>query len=126
MATGLGRSWTLSPPDVAGAGDLEWATTAGVPSGHPLVQGLQSTQAGGSGYDVDAPRGLIVTQDIDAPRPQGNMGGAADVFDDWRDLFDFKSSPAPYVLLALLAIIGIVAMRVEVRGGPANIRASLG
>jgi len=126
VSTGLGRGWTMAPADVAGAGDMVWATTAGVPPGHPLVQGLQSSQAGGPGWDVDAARGLVVTQDIDAPRPGANMGGAADVFDDWRDLFDFRNSPAPWVLLAVLAMIGLVAMRVEVRGGPANIRAALG
>jgi hypothetical protein len=120
-----GDSWVLAPADVAGGGDIEWATVAGVPSGHPLLRG--EGRAGGSpGVDVDRPRGLIVSTNVDPPRPGANMGGAADVFDDWRDLFDFRNSPVPYVVVGFLAMIGLVAFRVEARGGPANLRASLG
>lgn len=122
----MGRAWTLAPADVPHAGDQEWASVAGIPPGHPLVAGPQSTAAGGPGIDVDAARGLTVTQG-GVSAPQADMGGAATAsFDDWRDLLDWRNSPAPYIAVATLAMIGLIAARVEIRGGPANVRASLG
>lgn len=119
----------MAPADVPGAGDMEWASVAGVPPGNPLISGAARPGSGfGSGIDPDLSRSLIVTQDATGGvRPgQAQGAGLSDAFDDWRDLFDFKNSPVPYVVLGFLVMIGFMAARLEVRGGPANLKASLG
>lgn len=100
--------------DPSGAGDMEWATVAGMNSSHPMVGGPDVP--GLHTFDVDRGRSLIVTQ------PGGGRGVTADahgaqLFDDWRDMFDFRNSPAPYIAILLLAFLGFMQFRVMTRVG---------
>lgn len=119
------RGWggAMAPSDVAGAGDYEWAGMTGMSPTHPLMGGGPRMSGIANPLDPDAGLGVIA-----ATLPAGEAPGASDVdvFDDWRDLFDFRNSPAPWVLLLALAAIGFVQFRVQARGGPAHVNASLG
>lgn len=117
MATGLqGPGAVMAPADNPGAGDLEWAKVAGVPPTNPLVGGPGWT-AGFGGIDVDRGRSRIVTQYADPMGAGPQMGPGMAVVDDWRDLFNWKGSPAPWLLLASLAILGLMQLRINARVG---------
>jgi hypothetical protein len=121
MAYGTGHdTGVMAPADVAGAGELEWYKHVGVPPTHPLVGGPDHPDLGA--FDVDRGRSRVVTT------PEGNVGPAPGVMviDGWRDLLNFKGSPAPWVLLGALAILGFMQFRVQARVGRAKASAALG
>jgi hypothetical protein len=118
MATGFNSrlGGVMAPTDVAGAGYDAWAATTGIPA--------TSTVVGGAGdvndenrmpYDVDRSRGRIVTTDTRRNGPAG--GDAANLLDDWRDVFNIAHSPAPWILLIALVVLGLMQFRVQTRVG---------
>jgi hypothetical protein len=114
--------WDAAPTDVIGAGGDAWAALTGIPATHPLVGGAD-WGPDQTGMSPDAGLSRIVTQNLGETAPMGAGRGG---FDDWRDLLDFRSSPTPYILLALLAAIGFIHLRIEGRAGPLGGRAALG
>lgn len=128
MPTGLGASehgGVMAPADVHGAGLMEWAQVAGVPPQHPLV-------SGGVNFDADRRWGRVVTT------PEAQSGPTSDVIatpeitpaelrslDSWRDLFNFKGSPVPWLLLLVLAVVFMVhfGAAVEVGGFGRHVKA---
>lgn len=112
-----------APSDVRDAGAMEWATVSGIEPWDPIMGGGFAGAMGGTpGIDPDRRFGTIVT----LPLGQGAPAPDAEAFDDWRDLFDFRNSPAPWVLLGLLAAIGFVQLRVTGRAGPFSGAAGVG
>jgi len=110
MAYGLDEGWVQSPPDVAGRGYDEWAAMTGVPATHALVGGA-SWGTDSSGFQPDTGLQRVVLGD-GAP-----VGPARSSWDNWRDIFNFSGSPAPYVLLALVAAILLLHVRLTAAGG---------
>lgn len=124
MATGtLYQSGGVAgPTDVPYAGFAEWEQMTGVSALSPLV--------GGSGgrsdmpYNVDGARSRVVTtgQGMAAQAPDGP---GVSLLDDWRDAFN-PQSPAFWVLMLLLAMIGFMQLRVSARAGKAKASAAIG
>lgn len=113
------RGGVLAPVDVQGAGSLSWAEVAGVRPSSPLV-----SDGNQLGWDVNprivtTPRGqagpatggLIAT-----PDGAGVDNGLAQL-DDWRDLFNFKGSPVPWILLISLGVLTFAHASVQARAG---------
>lgn len=128
MALGMTEwSGALAPADVAGAGEMEWGRMVGIDPGHPAVGGPDVSGL----YATDVDRGFsrVITTLPDAGGPAtGQMAGAPGVhlLDDWRDLFNFKGSPMPWLLLFVLAMLGVMQLAVAGRVGPARASASVG
>lgn len=121
MATGA--SWqpggVVAPADVMDAGAFEWGRLTGMEPYDPVMQGAPTV--GGAAmqpYDVDRAHSRIATL---PPSQKADAGSTAEVFDDWRDAFDYRS-PAFWVLLLILAAIGLVQLRIAAGGrvGPAQ------
>lgn len=122
MATGREPSETggvLAPADVRGAGSLSWSEVAGVTPGHPLVRDgntlgwdtnrrMVTTPEGQSG---PATGGLLATPD-GSDNPPG-----LDLIDDWRDIFNFKGSPIPWLLLIAIGVLAFANASVQARAG---------
>jgi hypothetical protein len=125
MALGLTPSATggvMAPADVRGAGELEWAETSGVRPTNPLVGGPQWPGGAFGGADVDVDRGrsiLVTTPEGQAANTGGimvpvghpGMGPIA----NWREMFDFRGSPMPWLLLAALILLGFMEFRLQAR-----------
>lgn len=115
----------MAPTDVVGAGDDAWSRVAGIPPISAIV--------GGPGhpdddyhlpYAVARGDGRIVTQDA-APGPLAGPG-IGDL-DDWRDVFNFRGSAVPWLVLFTLAVLGLMQFRLMVRaGGKKGPRANVG
>lgn len=123
MALGMTEfSGTVASPDVPAAGELSWSTMSGIETGHPLVTG----QRGGPAFDPDA--GFRIASLPPGETVPGAAAGApgVELLDDWRDLFNFKGSPMPWLLLLSLAALGFVQFSIAGRAGPAKAGASLG
>lgn len=130
MATGLSQDGgVVAPPDVRDAGDLEWSTVAGVPPTNPIVSRGRTDYGG---YDPEFSRGdRIVTtpEGQQGPVSGGVMAGpdappGVALLDDWRDLFNFRGSPMPWLLIFALIFLGFMSFRVEARGGRGGASAS--
>lgn len=126
---GLGMteaSGAVATPDGVAAGDLQWSTTSGINAGHPVVTG----QRGGPAFDPDAGFGsrMVTLPPAEAAAANGSVAGGptAAVLDDWRDLFNFKGSPMPWLLLLSLAALGFVQLSLSGRAGPARAAAAIG
>jgi|SRR5690242_15944378 len=126
MATGRATArggGVISEADVRGAGEMEWANLVGIRPDHPLVGGsgpgswagpitgeysrIVTTPAGQAGAATAG--GLMAT-------PDGYAAGIKHL-DDWRDLFNLKGSPAPWLLLVTLAIVFFAHASVQARAG---------
>lgn len=128
MATGyLSQPFgVMAPSDVPGAGMDAWARTSGVPPTSALVGGPGDlTDAWHAPYNVDRARGRIVTNDVGMIGPAGGPG--AGILDSWRDVLNWRNSPAPWILIALLGVLGLMQFRLMVRaGGRRGVSASAG
>jgi hypothetical protein len=106
------------------AGASQWAAMSGAHPMSPLVGG-PGLDASGSNlpYQVDGARARIVSNDA-----QLNIGPAAGgrLLDDWRDVFNWKGSPIPWLLLLTLVMVGFAHFRVQARVGKGSIHAALG
>jgi hypothetical protein len=121
MATGLSESGgVMAPTDVVGAGDASWATVAGLPATDPMVGGPYVEGLGP--FDVERGRSRIVTtpEGQQGPATGGLMAtpdGIGHTLDSWRDLFNWRGSPMPWLLIAALLVLGFMQLRVEARAG---------
>lgn len=128
MPTGMIRSsGAIAPPDVRGAGEMEWSTISGASPeslevGGPYVEGLRS-------WDADRGYSRVITTVPGAREPASGAGAGApgvELIDDWRDLFNFRGSPMPWLLLFALAMLGFAQLGASARVGPARASASVG
>lgn len=128
MATGVNdqTGGVMSPSDVHFAGADAWAQMTGVSPMSPLVggpgQGTAESPAGP--YTIDGHASRIVTND--AAPIAGITGPGSAVLDDWRDVLNFKGSPAPWLLLLLLVMLGFMQLRVQARAGKAHGNVAIG
>jgi hypothetical protein len=117
----------MAPADVIGAGEAEWARTSGIAATHPLVGG---PSWGSDPFDPDRGRSRIVTTSDGAAGPAtgGIMAPAGELaqLDDWRDLFNFRGSPMPWLLVLALVMVGFMELRVQARAGGARASAAIG
>ncbi|HXU61113.1 MAG TPA: hypothetical protein VN962_05385 [Polyangia bacterium] len=113
----------MAYPDVP-AGASEWSRMTGVHSMSPMVGG-PGLDGSGSGlpYNVDGARSRVTTNDA-AVNYAPAM--AAHTLDDWRDVFNFKGSPIPWLLLLTLVMVGFAHFRVQTRVGKASANVALG
>lgn len=114
---GSERGGVIDPVDVRGLGPMEWAEMVGVSPDHPLVG------AGGEGgANIEERWGRVVT------RPYGQAGPASDTIASpegapsggglghWRDVFNFRGSATPWLLLALVAIVYFSHLKLSAGG----------
>lgn len=97
------RGGVIDPPDVRGAGPMEWEGVAGIPPSHPLIA------SGARGYNIEDAWNRVVTT------PYGQAGPAADTIatpegtatglGHWSDVLNFHGSPLPWVLVILVVIL---------------------
>ena len=117
MATGTldQPGGVMAPADVHGAGGDAWTRVAGVPPTSSLVGGQgDPSDDWHMPYNVDRARGRIMTGE----KVTGPMAGPdAGHLDDWRDLLNWRHSPAPWLLLFSLGIVGLMQFRLMVRAG---------
>jgi hypothetical protein len=125
MATGRATAragGVIAESDVRGAGEMEWANLVGIRPDHPLIGGsgpgswagtivgensrIVTTPAGQAGA---ATGGVMVTPD--------GVAAGINHLDDWRDLFNMKGSPAPWLLLVTLGIVFFAHASVQARAG---------
>lgn len=124
MAIGRAPSYNggvIDAADVRGGGDLEWGNLIGIHPDHPLIGGGSSMP-----YSIVSENNRIVTTPAGqsgaatagglAAVPDG-YGGALKHLDDWRDLFNFKGSPMPWLLLVTLGIVFFAHASVQARAG---------
>lgn len=127
MATGLTEwSGTLAPTDVPNAGEMSWTSIAGIDPEDPRVGGPHVAGLGAG--DVDRGRSRIATM-ADASQPWTGAGAGTPEgrrMDDWRDLFNFRGSPMPWLLLLALAALGMLQLSVAGRVGPVRAAAAAG
>jgi len=114
---GSERGGVIAPADVRGAGPMEWAQMVGIEPDHPLVG------AGGEGgFGIEGRWSRVVTrpysQSGPAPdtiaTPDGRVSGGG--IGDWRDLFNFRGSAVPWLLLALVAIVYLSHLKLSASG----------
>lgn len=129
MATGVidNPGGLASPADVHFAGVDAWSQMTGVSPMSPLVggPGMTGGGAGGGPYNVDGHAARIVTNDAAPIEPMSGVPGAS-TLDDWRDVFNFRGSPAPWLLLLILVMIGFMQLRVAARAGKAKGSVAIG
>lgn len=126
------RAFVAAPADVVGAGQAEWGRVSGMSPSHPMVGGPRVPGLGT--FDVDRGRSRILTT------PEGQLGtglsgavmaspdGAASVaeLEGWRDLFNWRGSPMPWLLLMALIFLGLMQFRVQARVAGRSASAALG
>jgi hypothetical protein len=114
------RGGVIDPVDVRGAGPMEWAQMVGISPDHPLVG------AGGeAGFNAEERWSRVVT------RPYSQAGPAADTIatpdgatmakgggglGHWRDVFNFRGSAVPWLLLLLIGIIYFSHLKLSASG----------
>jgi hypothetical protein len=107
MPTGVAPSedgGVINPVDLRGKGPMEWAGMTGIAPDHPLVGGGSE-----AGYNINERWSRVITQ------PYSQAGPAADTIagpegkalgmGHWRDVFNFRGSAAPWLLLILVGIV---------------------
>lgn len=134
MAMGMTEwSGAIAPADVRGAGEAEWQTVSGMSPGNPLVGGPRV--AGLGAFDVDRGRGshpmpgMVTMPGEGGAQPwTGAMAGVpgVELLDDWKDLFNFRGSPMPWLLLLALAALGVAQLSISGRVGPIRAGGSVG
>lgn len=110
------RGGVIDAPDVRGAGSMEWGQMVGVSVDHPLVA------ASDRGSNLISDRwSRVVT------RPLGQTGGPAgetiatpegkpNYIGDWRDVFNFKGSAIPWLLIFLIIIFYLSHLKLRASG----------
>jgi hypothetical protein len=121
---GLDSSWVASTPALPNAGAMELAATGTAPIARAGVGGGDWTALATSGSPTDAGLNWTATGDV---VPAGLPADAATRagLDDWRNLFN-PHSPSFWALGALLAVVGLLHIRVNTRFGPAGIGGHVG
>jgi len=108
------RGGVIDAPDVRGAGSMEWGSMVGVSPDHALVG------AGDRGEFISDRWSRFVT------RPAAQAGPAADTIatpegmpshvGSWRDVFNLKGSPLPWVLIFLVVIFYLSHLKLRASG----------
>lgn len=109
------RGGVLDPVDVRGAGPMEWAQMVGIEPDHPLVG------AGGeAGFNAEQRWSRVITQPYSQAGPATDTiatpEGVSARLGDWRDVFNFRGSATPWLLVALLAIIYLSHLKLSASG----------
>jgi hypothetical protein len=114
----------IDEADVRGAGDMEWSNLVGINPDHPLVGG--STAASPLPYNIVSESSRIVTTPAGqaGAATAGGLAATPDAFtgslkhlDDWRDLFNFKGSPMPWLLLLCVGVVLFAHASIQARAG---------
>lgn len=112
---GSERGGVIDAVDVRGAGSMEWAELVGVPVDHPLVGG------GTMPYNIEDAWSRVVTTPAGQAGPASDTiatpEGGAGMASHWSEVFNFKGSAVPWLLLAILAIVLMVHFTVNAEGG---------
>lgn len=115
-----GHQVGIAAPEMTGAGFGQWAQL----SGYDQVAGLGTSPLFGNRHLLDEHVQRVVTQG--AP-PTGPVDGpGVRLLDDWRDVFNWRHSPAPWILVFILAALGLMQFRVMARAGKARGNIALG
>lgn len=119
MATGVTNQpgGVAAPTDVPYAGASAWEAMTGVSAVSPLVGGPGISGRPDMPYAVDGSRSRIVSTGQGQAPPVSGPGVA--LLDDWRDAFN-PSSPAMWLLVLILVMIGFMQLRVQARAGKAK------
>lgn len=119
-----------------GSGDAEWATLIGIGPDHPLVGGGSNMP-----YNIVSENSRIVTTPAGQSGAASGGGLASSVqntyaaeglkqLDDWRDLFNFKGSPMPWLLVLSIGVLLFAHASLQARAGAfgrkAGVSAALG
>ena len=99
---------------------MEWASLTGISPDHPLVG------AGGEGgFNINVRWGRVIT------RPYSQSGPAADTIASpeggtthmaggglghWRDIFNFRGSATPWLLVILVVIVFLSHLKLSAKG----------
>lgn len=125
MPTGLTPMRGTIAPALPGQGASEWQTLSGASPDNPLVGGPYVPGLGAQ--DPDRGRSRLVSIPGAGDPANATTGSPhAAVFDDWRDLFNWKGSPMPWLLLFTLAMLGFANLAVKARVGPVRAAAGIG
>jgi hypothetical protein len=129
MATGTvyQSGGVMAPSDVPYAGVDEWSRMSGMSPMSPLVGG-PGVPGGApvSVYSVGERGSRIVTNGTTAAPAMDPHGPGVALLDDWRDVFNFRGSPVPWLLLFSVVMLGLMQLRVSARAGRAKGDLSLG
>lgn len=109
------RGGVIDPVDVAGLGSMEWAQLVGVGVDHPLVG------AGDRGYDINDRWSRVVTTPYGQAGPASDTmatpeGAATTALGHWRDVFNFRGSPLPWLLAILILILFLSHLKLRASG----------
>jgi hypothetical protein len=118
MPTGVSpseRGGVIDPADLRGAGPMEWASMTGIAPDHPLVG------AGGEGgFNINERWGRVVTQPYTLAGPASDTiatpDGSTTGMGNWRDVFNFRGSSVPWVLMLLIAIVYLSHLKLSAKG----------
>jgi hypothetical protein len=126
------RAFVAAPADVAGGGLSEWSRVSGVDASHPMVGGPRVASLGP--FDVDRGRTRVLT----TPEGQAGTGiggtvmaspdgaGSISELEGWRDIFNWRGSPMPWLLAMALIFLGLMQFRVQARVAGRSASAALG
>jgi hypothetical protein len=129
MATGTvyQSGGVAAPSDVPYAGASEWERMTGMSAMSPLVGG--PGVPGGAPvmpYGVGERGSRIVSNGTAGNAAMDPSGPGVALLDDWRDVFNFRGSPVPWLLLLSLVMLGLMQLRVSARAGKAKGDIALG
>ena len=112
---GSERGGVIDPVDVRGAGPMEWAQMVGIEPSHPLVTGGSEM-----GNNINERWSRVVTQPYSQAGPAADTiaspEGASAGLGHWRDVFNLRGSAAPWLLIALLAIVYFSHLKLSASG----------
>jgi hypothetical protein len=111
-----------APTDVVNEGVDQWAAMTGVSAKSPLVGG--SAYRSDMPYNVDGSRSRVVTTGQGGPAMAPDAPGVR-LLDDWRDALN-PQSPAFWVLLLILGMLGLMQLRVQARAGKLRLGGGIG
>jgi hypothetical protein len=119
---GLTQTWAASTPALPNAGAMELAATGTAPMPRALVGGPDWAESGA----IEPDRGLNWTMTGDTiPAGQAAGPGTQAMLDDWRNLFN-PQSPTFWLALSLLAVVGLLHIRLHTNLGPAGFSGHVG
>jgi hypothetical protein len=124
-----GNGGVMSAADVRGGGEMEWASLTGIHPGHPLVspRGREGEQGYGNSQRIvttSAGQAGAATGGVMAT-PDGAVHGLNQL-DDWRDAFNFKGSPTPWIMLTAIGVLVFAQLSIKARAGAFGKQASVG
>lgn len=108
------RGGVIDPPDVRGAGPMEWGNMVGISPDHALVG------SGERGFPIADRWSRVVTRPYAQAGPAGDTiatpEGVPSQIGNWRDVFNFKGSSVPWVLIFLIVIFYLSHLKLRASG----------